>query len=72
MTASGSGFDGACVLVAARPATRRLPPRSSACASTPPCHLAHDLLDYAEYLSYLDDDEAAGAAVGASVEAVAP
>jgi len=29
-----------------------------------PCHLAHGLLDHAEYLSHLDDDEAAGAAVG--------
>jgi hypothetical protein len=29
-----------------------------------PCHLARGLLDYAEYPSHLDDDEAAGAAIG--------
>jgi hypothetical protein len=46
-------------------AARRLPLRSSACASTPTAyHLAHGLLDYAEYLSHLDDDEAAEAAIG--------
>ena len=50
-----------------RPGRRHgvLPLRSSACASTPtPYHLAHGLLDYAEYLGHLDDDEAAGAAIG--------
>jgi hypothetical protein len=29
-----------------------------------PCRVAHGLLDYAEYLSCLDDDEAAGAVLG--------
>ena len=29
-----------------------------------PYHLAHGLPDYAEYLSHLDDDEAAWAAIG--------
>jgi hypothetical protein len=40
------------------------PPRSPACTSAPPLHLAHGPLDDAEYLSHLDDDQAAGAAVG--------
>jgi hypothetical protein len=31
---------------------------------SPPYHLAQGLLDYAEYLSHLDGDEAAGAVIG--------
>lgn len=34
------------------------------CQHSTPYHLARGLLDYAGYLSHLDDDEAAGAAIG--------
>ena len=52
--------------------TRQPRPRSPDCASTPtPYHLAHGLLDHAQHLIRLADDEVAKAAIAEACDIAA-